>query len=306
MECQVADMTVTAAADVTLESLQRRLAEHRQWLAVDGEESRPVGELVEQNSTGPLRLGYGGWRDMLLGCQFENGRGELITAGAPTMKNVAGYDLTKFMVGQRGVFGGVVTITARTYRLPDGGLTARFDGSPRQSDERLARLLTSPCKPQWALIGAESLLCGYLGEQATLDYLRPALERFEPVEIAARSLEADTALRRSLLAEAAGEGSGLRFRASIPPAQLDAFIASVRPEKWVADGAFGVVWGRHGGTSPTIIQAAAGLGGGATVWDGSDWVESPRPSGVEDLLRRLKNAFDPDGTLAQMPRKFQQ
>ena len=67
---------------------------------------------LEMNSTGPLRLGFGAWRDLLLGAQFYNGRGELITAGGRTVKNVAGYDLTKFMVGQRGVFGRLLTLTA--------------------------------------------------------------------------------------------------------------------------------------------------------------------------------------------------
>ena len=62
--------------------------------------TKALGRLVEHNSSGPLRLGYGAWRDLLLGCQFHNGRGELITAGGRTVKNVAGYDLTKFMVGQ--------------------------------------------------------------------------------------------------------------------------------------------------------------------------------------------------------------
>ena len=56
----------------------------------------------------------------MLGCQFRIATGERITAGGRTMKNVAGYDLTKFMVGQGGVFGQVETIVTRTYRRPSG------------------------------------------------------------------------------------------------------------------------------------------------------------------------------------------
>ena len=85
----------------------------------------------EQNSTGPLRLGYGAWRDLLLGVQFTNGRGELITAGGRTVKNVAGYDLTKFMVGSHGVFGRLVTITTRTYRRPDRALVRAVSAGRR-------------------------------------------------------------------------------------------------------------------------------------------------------------------------------
>ena len=95
----VRDMTATLGAAVTLAEAQSKLADATQWLPIDGDASTPLGRLVEENSTGPLRLGYGAWRDLLLGCQFRNGAGDLITAGGRTVKNVAGYDLTKFMVG---------------------------------------------------------------------------------------------------------------------------------------------------------------------------------------------------------------
>src|SRR5688572_11219678 len=158
IECHERDMTVTVSADVALSALQRRLGEMAQWLPVDGDPQATVGRLVEGNSTGPLRLGYGAWRDLLLGCQFHNGLGELITAGGRTVKNVAGYDLTKFMVGQHGVFGRVVTITVRTYRKPEAALLATFAPDVR----RLNALLTTPARPQWSVLTSDALLCGYL------------------------------------------------------------------------------------------------------------------------------------------------
>src|SRR5207302_2677736 len=126
------DMTVTAAADVPLAELQHKLAELNQWLPIDGDPALPIGQLVEINSSGPLRLGYGAWRDLLLGCQFANHRGELITAGGRTFKNVAGYDLTKLMVGQQGILGRVVTITTRTYRRPAGALVLKLEPDVRR------------------------------------------------------------------------------------------------------------------------------------------------------------------------------
>src|SRR6266436_1777604 len=109
IDAQERDMTATFAADVTLRAAQSHLLAINQWLPIDGNPHATLGALVDVNSTGPLRLGYGAWRDLLLGVQFTNGRGELITAGGRTVKNVAGYDLTKFMVGSRGVFGRLVT-----------------------------------------------------------------------------------------------------------------------------------------------------------------------------------------------------
>ena len=88
------------AADVTLGDAQRKLADIGQWLPVDGPAEASLGGLVDVNSTGPLRLGYGAGETCCWAASSPTRRGELITAGGRTVKNVAGYDLTKFMVGQ--------------------------------------------------------------------------------------------------------------------------------------------------------------------------------------------------------------
>src|SRR5690606_35700472 len=85
IEHLVEDMTVIASADLSLATLQARLATTSQWLPVDGDAAMTLGQLITLNSTGPLRLGYGAWRDLLLGVQFRNRRGELITAGGKTV-----------------------------------------------------------------------------------------------------------------------------------------------------------------------------------------------------------------------------
>src|SRR5947209_12552871 len=84
IDCHVRDMTATFSADVTLGEAQAKLAEFGQWLPIDGDSAQTIGTLVSTDSTGSLRLGYGAWRDLLLGAQFINGRGELITAGGRT------------------------------------------------------------------------------------------------------------------------------------------------------------------------------------------------------------------------------
>src|SRR5436190_3136055 len=161
IEHHVADLSATFSADVTLAEAQKRLREHGQWLPIDGDVNATLGSLVERNSTGPLRLGFGAWRDLLLGVQFTNGAGELITAGGRTVKNVAGYDLTKFMVGQYGIFGKLVTLTTRTYKAPEFALLATFEPDVK----KLNALLITPCRPQWAILNRSSLLCGYLGDR---------------------------------------------------------------------------------------------------------------------------------------------
>src|SRR5438477_5555900 len=74
IECFSRDMTATISADVPLAAVWEKLAPFDQWLPIDGDPAATIGQLVDQNSTGPLRLGYGAWRDLLLGTQFINGR----------------------------------------------------------------------------------------------------------------------------------------------------------------------------------------------------------------------------------------
>jgi FAD/FMN-containing dehydrogenase len=286
-------MTATFATDVTLAEAQRRLAELGQWLPVDGDASWTLGRLVETNSTGPLRLGYGAWRDLLLGCQFQNGRGELITAGGRTVKNVAGYDLTKFMVGQRGVFGRLVTVTARTYLRPTGALLARFAPDVRQ----INRLLPTSCRPQWAVLSGESTWCGYLGDERTIAYYADTLGQHRPLEVVRQTVEEDIHRRAELWKSAGVEGS---YRASVPPNKVLEFARVAALADWVADAAFGVVVGMAGSAREKIGQAAREVGGSVTFVEGGS-VAVEMDDGVKTLLERLKGAFDPEGKLVGLP-----
>ena len=292
VECLWRDMTVIISADVTLDAVQRKLAEQNQWLPIDGDPKATVGQLVSINSTGPLRLGYGAWRDLLLGAQFLNGRDELITAGGRTVKNVAGYDLTKFMVGQRGVFGRLVTITSRTYRRPAAALLATFP----PGEGRMRRLMPSACRPQWAVLTPEALLCGYLSDERTIGYYERAIAEHRPVKVARRSVEADAANRQQLW-----RVEGDTFRASVPPAKVTQFTREASLSEWTADAAFGIVVGRRiAGTESSLFAAAKSVGG--KVWyTETDGVPVYNASPAEQaLLRQLKQAFDPEGKLAPL------
>jgi len=286
IECFARDMTATISADVSVAAVQAKLAELNQWLPIDGDPQTGVGELVSINSTGPLRLGYGAWRDLLLGVQFLNGRGELITAGGRTVKNVAGYDLTKFMVGQRGIFGRIVTITTRTYRRPAAALLARFGPDAQYVNT----LIPSPLRPQWALLTNDSLFCGYLGDEAAVEYYKRGLPQRKLMELRRRTLEEDIEHRAKLWPNPA-------FRAAVPPTKIQEFIERAGVVKWAADAAFGAVR-IFQAANLSALRAAAQAVGGTVYADGStlslDGVYNPAE---RDLLERLKVAFDPDGKL---------
>jgi hypothetical protein len=289
------DMTATFCCDLTLAAVQEQLGRIGQWLPIDGDPQQTLGQLVDANSTGPLRLGYGAWRDLLLGAQFYNGCDELITAGGRTVKNVAGYDLTKFMVGQHGVFGRLVTITTRTYRRPAGAILATY---PPQS----RNLLETSLPPQWVVLTADALLCGYVGDERTLDFYEKQLAATSPTSLATRDLDRDIEHRVSLWSIKAPKA----FRASVPPLWVADFALRAKLEGWSADPMFGIVVG------PTPADGGEKLAKLAEEWEGSvkfidRTVDPPRVSFSElfreerAILYRLKDAFDPKRRLRPLP-----
>jgi hypothetical protein len=313
IDWHIADLTATIGADVRWSDLG---SQPNLWLPIDcdGDPDATIGRLVEHNSTGPLRIGFGGWRDLLLGCQFRDGRGELITAGGRTVKNVAGYDLTKFLIGQAGVFGRIVTITTRLHRKPHDACRAQF---PPEL-EFLSRLLASPCRPQWTMLTPEALYCGYLGDQRTIDFYMQQLPARNPTQIERTGFAADQHWRsqtwRAPLSSSSpspgtpgeGWGGGLKkitpktMRAQIPSTKIQDFASSADLTTWVADPTFGVVLATV--SDPAAAQSAA-LAAGGRAWffdESSQLTFSPSPQ-EKVILDRLKKTLDPQNALAPLP-----
>lgn len=110
------DMTITVEAGLTLAELDRTLAKEGQCLPVDAPDRdlATVGGALAVDVCGPRRLGRGTWRDWVIGMTFANSGGELCKAGGRVVKNVAGYDLPKLMIG---TMGGLSVITQVTFKL---------------------------------------------------------------------------------------------------------------------------------------------------------------------------------------------
>jgi len=115
------DMTVTVEAGVTLAALQSMLGEHRQRLALDAPAGQraTLGGLLATNGYGPRRARYGGLRDLILGATFVRADGALVRGGGKVVKNVAGFDVPKLLVGSLGTLGCIATATFRLHPLPE-------------------------------------------------------------------------------------------------------------------------------------------------------------------------------------------
>ena len=116
------DLTVTVETGITIGALQRALAEHGQTLGLDPPlaERATVGGVLAANAWGPRRQRYGTARDLLIGSRAVLADGTRIRAGGKVVKNVAGYDLNKLLIGSLGTLGVITEATFKVAPLPPG------------------------------------------------------------------------------------------------------------------------------------------------------------------------------------------
>ena len=107
VEYDAENLTITAQAGVTLEALQRAAGERGQMLPLDppGGDGATLGGVVAANLAGTLRMRYGPPRDLTIGLRVALADGSLVKTGGKTVKNVAGYELTKLLSDRTGRWG---------------------------------------------------------------------------------------------------------------------------------------------------------------------------------------------------------
>jgi len=213
------DMTVRAAAGTTMGRLNEQLTKTGQFLPIDADPDLTLGEILCHNVYGPLRVAYGSIRDLLLGLRYVDGLGRQIHAGGRTVKNVAGYDVGRFMVGSLGQMGLVYEATLRTFAIPPRVFTVELKfADPAVMDGLMKDWLLSDAAPGWLLLnmadGHAVVRVGYLGRATACEVQVRSLEELlkgrTDVKImgtARRSLEQDAqerAARRRWRREATG------------------------------------------------------------------------------------------------------
>lgn len=134
------ELVITARTGTSLLELETTLAERGQCLAFepprfDGRGT--VGGMVAAGLSGPSRASVGGVRDYVLGVQMVNGRGEHLIFGGQVMKNVAGYDVSRLMVGSMGILGLLTEVSLKVMSLPAAEATLVFEIDQAHALEQL-------------------------------------------------------------------------------------------------------------------------------------------------------------------------
>jgi glycolate oxidase FAD binding subunit len=139
------EFTFTALAGTPLKEVDALLGQNGQHLPFDpplAEKGATLGGTVAAGLSGPGRYQYGGVRDFILGVRYVDGEGRLVKAGGKVVKNVAGFDLPKLMIGSLGRLGVLVELTFKVFPRPEGYATLRLSCSGWQAaQEALEKLL---------------------------------------------------------------------------------------------------------------------------------------------------------------------
>ena len=125
-----AELVITLRGGCRLTEIVELLRENRQMFAFeppdfDGQAS--VGGMVASGLAGPRRAYAGAMRDFVLGVKMIDGRGDLQRFGGRVIKNVAGFDVARVMVGAQGTLGVLLEISLRVVPIPETEVTLAFE-----------------------------------------------------------------------------------------------------------------------------------------------------------------------------------
>src|SRR5580700_10170985 len=123
-----ADLVCVVRAGTPLGFVQDTLASapgFRQRLMLDPPhgEAATIGGVVATAASGPLRTRFGTARDLVIGASFVLSDGTVGRSGGKVVKNVAGFDVAKLLVGSLGTLAVITEVAFRLHPLPEASRT---------------------------------------------------------------------------------------------------------------------------------------------------------------------------------------
>ena len=303
------ELTFTARAGTPLREIEAALAEKGQYLPFDPPlvaAGATLGGTVAAGTSGPLRYRGGGVRDFILGVRFIDGEGRLVRAGGRVVKNAAGFDLSKLMVGSAGRLGVMVELSFKVFPQPQAWATLTVDCSGL--DEALAligALATAPFDLEALDLEPPGRL--WLRLAGLADAMPARLERLEGIlERSGERLEGEeeSALWREVRDFAwVAEDAAIVKVALVPKRlpELDAKLEELGVERRYGAGA-NIAWLAWPGERPAqeldeLLHSLGLAGVFLTGSPGSPMVGTHRGGAFG---QRVKSALDPAGRFPQL------
>lgn len=164
------DLTISVEAGMKYSDLRRTLAANHQMIPLDPPFSNnaTIGGIVASNSSGPRRRLYGTARDLVIGMKFATLEGKVIQSGGMVVKNVAGLDMGKLMIGSWGTLAAIASVNFKLLPIPAVERTVLISvDSPGAAFELRDRLIRSVLQPS-AIDFVNLLAAAQLGYKTAL------------------------------------------------------------------------------------------------------------------------------------------
>ncbi len=328
------DMTVTVQAGIRLGTLRSTLATEKLRLPIDVPlaDRATLGGAIAVNASGSRRFGFGTLRDYVIGISALNDQGEEFKAGGRVVKNVAGYDICKLLVGSLGTLGIISQVTLKLRPLAEEHALVSLACSHEALESLLTLLHGSRTRPvaiellnaataqvvfQHANLAAPAspwvILVGFEGNGDAVQWQVQQLIQEVGTQCTLEARLGFTAegLWKGLVEKIACPQATTTFKASVLPSNVASFCQSVErqtsPVMLQVHAGNGIVWGQFGGdaslerigSSLKTWRDLAGVSGGHVIvqrcpseWKGTLSVWGPSPSDAW-LMRAVKEKFDP-------------
>lgn len=303
LEYEPNDLTISVEAGMKWKDLQTLLAANRQMVPMDPPfyDDATVGGVLAANTAGPRRRLYGSPRDVVIGMKFATAAGEIIQSGGMVVKNVAGLDMGKLLIGSFGTLGVIGEANFKLAPVPPVSATFLQRADSLEAVMALRnRILTGVLQPAAIdVLRAPAILPGWtlaLQVGAT----ERVVERYRR-ELAGAELlegEAEAALWQQVREFAPGwmaaHPAGALVRVSVALQDVGAALASL-PGPTVTRAGNGVVYAGFddAGTAAAFVKGSPHQAVIEMAAPDSQVERWPRPGNGFAVMEQIKTMFDP-------------
>ncbi len=290
IEYQPGELTLTARAGTSLAEIEQVLGTRQQMLPFEPPHfgMATLGGCVASALAGPRRPYCGAVRDAMLGIRMIDGTGQWLSFGGKVIKNVAGYDVTRMMVGSMGTLGVLAEVCVRVLPRPECERTLALDMPQNKAIITMNQWAGLPVPLSATAWRNGQLLVRLSG---TGSAVRAAMEKLGGEELP----QAEAfwqALKEQQLPEF---DAATLWRVSVPPTTPALEGMAVRLVEWGGS----VRWLAGDEDSAQQIRAAAvAAGGHATLFRGrlpAVPAFTPLPAPLMALHHNIRRVFDPHG-----------
>lgn len=285
------ELVMTARCGTPLMQIAALLAEHRQMLPFEPPhfgDRASLGGAVACGLSGPRRPFGGAVRDCVLGCTLINGQAEILSFGGEVMKNVAGYDIARLMVGAMGTLGLLLSISFKVLPRPTEEITVSLDMDSSKAIEAMNRWAGQPLPLSGLCYDGSRIYARLCGTAESVGLAQRRLGG----KLLTQSEQFWHALREQ--EHPFFQGKQDLWRLSVAPATPMMDL----PGEWLLDWGGAQRWLKSEAPAAEMFRAAATAGGHATLFRSDDRNAErfqPLAPALMKYHKRLKRAFDPSG-----------